>query len=266
MTVVIGSRYQIAFGQQGIQHIHHRVNGAAGVVAHIKDQRLDAIAGELLEGGIELGRSIVVELLDLDVAHIAVLFPGDHGHFDIPADDLHIIVLAVPADHQVQGGAFLAAHGGAQFRIVIGSDHSAFHFHDEVAHFNAGFLCRGIGKDLDDLHITAGVHDNADADGGLLALIGFHLCLIFLGGHIPGILVAQAADIALGYGIHQFFLINIPIKVLTDISVDLIEFAVHDFTFPQALHPAVEVVHGVACRNDNGYCRCQGHQRNGDAQ
>ena len=62
------------------------------------------------------------------------------------------------------------------------------------------------------------------------------------------------------------FLINIPIKVLTDISVDLIEFAVHDFTFPQALHPAVEVVHGVACRNDNGYCRCQGHQRNGDAQ
>lgn len=68
VTVVIGSRYQIAFGQQGIQHIHHRVNGAAGVVAHIKDQRLDAIAGELLEGGIELGRSIVVELLDLDVA------------------------------------------------------------------------------------------------------------------------------------------------------------------------------------------------------
>ena len=43
--------------------------------ARLDFERLDAIAGELLEGGIELSRSIVVELLDLDVAHIGRTVP-----------------------------------------------------------------------------------------------------------------------------------------------------------------------------------------------
>ena len=207
-----------------------------------------------------------MELLDLDVAHIAVLGVGHHRHLHLPAGDLHLLVLVVPADGQGQHGALLPAHRGGHLVVVFRGDHRPFDLDDQVADLDAGLLRRRTGKDLDHLHIAGRIHHHRKADGGLLALIVGHALLVLLRGQILGVGVAQAADIALGHGVHQRLIVDLPVVVLPDIGVDLVELGIHDLALPEALHPAVEIEHRVAGGDDDGHRRRQRHQRDGHAE
>ena len=232
-AVPVGGGGNGAFRQQHIQHLDGRVDQAASVVAHVKDERLGVlVADQILDRFFKLVVGVFVEVGDFDVAGVV-----DHAGIDGWGDDdaagnfRNFDILIVTAHGQAEFGACLTADFGDGALVGVVGNIDVVDLDDQVSGLDACFQRRGVGVNLGDLDKAALIFGGADADADQLACVFLLQGGIIGSGIVGGVAVGQAGDIARRDVVVEVGFIDGAVIILPDIAVDFRKLVVHRLLF-----------------------------------
>ena len=197
---------------EDVGHGRGEIDVSAAVIAQVDDQPLHARLLEFLDGVLELRIQVALEVMDANVANVAVQHLAvDDLRFHDGARKRHVENFALAQNRQRYFPADLAAHDGNRLVQIVRGQVFAVYGDNFIVGPQAALLCgTAVKHAADGDRQVVGVGENLDAQPTVLACVGFFRVGYVGGGIVVGILVAQRTDHALRRAFKQRVYVVVP--------------------------------------------------------